>query len=494
MYLCLAQLTNSSWLSAGVAGALALLGAWALAMYRFPTSFMYPRLALLAVWSVLLLFVLDRLMRWLFAGDERRKTKDESNAPFVFRLSSFVSLLLLIFFVSYWLKAGGMLYPYFIGIDVAWHMDRVRWILDGQLPLLYGIHSPLNESTMPLAEWGNQKPVIPYSPYYHIFATSFALLPFPLVLTANMFSALVDSSRILLIAVLARRGGLSRGATLLAALMYAVIPATYLLHSWGNVPTTFGMWWTLAATTLSVARWNRLGERWTFVGLTLLLLGTLLFYTVTAVFMGVFLVLFTISVLVWGRELRAGLRPLWLAALLALVLSLLIYYGQYLGPIWERTVPYFTRSFSSSNESIGKASDTLGAYLLRHTRLWNYGLVIPLVLRAIYIIQAIGRTRWALVDEDATHRPSPSAQRLLLLVISSWLAVMIVFIPLAYKVSMVDKHFFVAMPFMALACGAVLDGVARRGWLLRMTTWLLYFAMAGASLGLWLIRIATVRQ
>ena len=80
------------------------------------------------------------------------------------------------------------------------------------------------------------------------------------------------------------------------------------------------------------------------------------------------------------------------------------------------------------------------------------------------------------------------------LVIASWLAMMVVFIPLAYKVSMVDKHFFVAMPYMALACGAVLDGAVRRGWPLRVATWLFYLAMAGASLGLWLTRIATVRQ
>ncbi len=51
-------------------------------------------------------------------------------------------------------------------------MDRVRWILQGQLPTLYGVNSPLNESTMPTAEWGANRPVIPYSPWYHIFATS----------------------------------------------------------------------------------------------------------------------------------------------------------------------------------------------------------------------------------------------------------------------------------------------------------------------------------
>lgn len=500
VYVCLLRLTLSPWISAGAALALVLLGAWALVAYRFPTSFMLPRLAILAVWSVFLLLALERVVVWLFPEDESQTRKDEGQKAFVLRPSPFGRLLLLIFFVSYWIKAGGMLYPYFIGIDVAWHMDRVRWILDGQLPLLYSTNSPLNESTMPQAEWGNQKPVIPYSPYFHIFATSYTLLPFSLSLTANMVSALLDSTRLILIALLAVRGGLGRRAALLAALLYAVLPSMYLLHSWGNVPTTTGLWWTLATTTFMVAYWNRLGERWATVTLSLLFLMSMLIYTVAAVFMGIFLVFFTVGVWLWGRELRPGLRPVWIAALVAFAVALVIYYGQYIPPIIERTLPYFERSFTSSNESIGKASDTWGAYFMRHGRLWAYGLVVPMLLSVVYLLF---ERRLSAVDSQISepsqasgirHQSSGINRNLLTIVIASWLALMVLFVPLAYKVSMVDKHFFIAVPFMMLASGAVLDWATRRSWLLRGATVVFYAYLAVAAINLWLTRIAIVRQ
>jgi hypothetical protein len=100
--------------------------------------------------------------------------------------------------------------------------------------------------------------------------------------------------------------------------------------------------------------------------------------------------------------------------------------------------------------------------------------------------------------------------QLLFLIIASWLGVMLLFIPLAYKVSMVDKHFFIAMPFMALACGALIDGALRRvartgaegaegaeASPYRMV-WagvaLLYVYLAAAAVQLWLARIVAVRQ
>ncbi len=143
-----------------------------------------------------------------------------------------------------------MLYPYFIGIDVSWHMNKVLQILNGQLSLFYGTNSPLNESTMPEAEWGANRPVIPYSPWFHMFAVLFTYVPLPLVLTANLFHTLIDCSRALLIGLLGRKLGLSERQSLFASLLYAVTPVTFLLLSWGNVPTAFGMWWTLVSTSV----------------------------------------------------------------------------------------------------------------------------------------------------------------------------------------------------------------------------------------------------
>jgi hypothetical protein len=477
------------WLAALLPLALIALGGWALATHRFPTSFMLPGLAALALWSVLLLLALRPLLRRAFG--------EAAAAPLAWGWS-FVNLLLLIFFAGYWLKVAGMLYPYFIAIDVHWHMDRVRWILNGQLGLLYGTDSPLNESTMPEAEWGPDRPVIPYSPYFHMFATAYALLPWSLEFTNNMVSALVDSSRVLIVALVAVKAGLTRRAALLAALLLAVLPVNFLLLSWGNTPTTFGLWWTLAVTACMVIAWEELHRPRPFVSLLLLLLGALLIYTVAGVFTGLFLFCFTGALLLasWRAErmraLLPGLRPLWLATGLALGLVLLIYYGQYILPIIERTLPYFASALTESREATGRVGDTWGAYLLRHGRLTAYGIVVPLLLTAVYLgWEWRARFRQPAATPDA---PPQHGRVVLWAAVAGWVAVMLLFLPLAFKISLVDKHFFAAIPLLVLASAAVLDRLWRYGWPVWALTAVYYCYLAASAVTLWLTRIVEVRQ
>ena len=236
-------------------------------------------MAILALWSVLLLLALERLLPWAFAK------AGVPLSPWLLRA------LLLVFFTGYWIKAGGMLYPYFVGIDMRKQLSWAQQIWNGQFWLYYGTDNPMNAETMPVSQWGNNKPVIPYSPWFHIFLGSFAYLPLPTLLAAHMFSALVDTSRVFLLALLARKSGFSERETLFGALLIAVTPVTFLLHSWGNLPTTFGIWWTLVSTVFIVVAYRRLDRPWPFVTLTLLLTITLLMYTVVAAFMGVFLCL-----------------------------------------------------------------------------------------------------------------------------------------------------------------------------------------------------------
>jgi hypothetical protein len=500
-YACLAVLASGHgnhtalrplrlWLAALLPLALLALGGWALATHRYPTSFMLPGLALLALWSLLLLLLLRPLLRRLLGA--------HNDAPLAGRWS-LVDALLLVFVLSYWLKAAGMLYPYFIAIDIHWHMERVRWILGGELPLLYGTDSPLNESTMPVAEWGTDRPVIPYSPYFHMFATVFALLPWPLEFSANMFSALVDTSRIFLIALLTLGVGLGRRAALLAAVLLAVLPLNVLLHSWGNLPTTFGLWWAFAATTFAVLFWDHLRQRGPFVALVGLLLAAFLIYTVAGVFTGLFLFGFTAALwlAVWrgGAEQRGllkGLRPLWLAAAAAMSIALLVYYGQYILPIIQQTLPYFARALTESHEETGRVGDTLGAYLLRHGRLSAYGIVLPLLLTFAYLVwQWVARFRLAPEPVEPATRGGPL---LLWAAVAGWVAMMLLFVPLGYKVSMVDKHFFVAVPLMLVASAAVFDALWARFWAARAVTALYIGYLAVTTVSLWLERIASVRQ
>jgi hypothetical protein len=334
-----------------------------------------------------------------------------------------------------------------------------------------------------------------------MFATVFALLPWPLEFSANMFSALVDTSRILLIALLALGAGLSRRGALLAAVLLAVLPLNVLLHSWGNLPTTFGLWLAFAATTFTVLFWGRLRQRGPFVALVGLLLAAFLIYTVAGVFTGLFLFALTAALwlAVWRggpaqRGLLAGLRPLWLAAAVAMGIALLIYYGQYLPPIIQQTLPYFARALTESHEETGRVGDTLGAYLLRHGRLTAYGLVLPLLLTLAYLVwQWVARFRLAPATEG-NEPPVRSGPLLLWATVAAWVAVMLLFVPLGYKVSMVDKHFFVAVPLMLVASAAVLDALWRRFWAARAATVLYVGYLAFAAVSLWLTRIASVRQ
>lgn len=465
------------WAMIGVTATL-LLGGWALGTHRFPSSFMLPRLAWLAGWSVMLALVVRAATTWLFRV---------SGVPLESR-SGFGSLLLIIFLVGYWLKAVGMLYPYFSAVDVQWHMDRVLWIIQGQLPKLYGINSPLNDSTMPTAEWGANRPVIPYSPWYHIFATLFAFTPMPMVIAANMFSLLLDASRPILIALIARKAGLSTRAALIAAITYVVLPVGFLLHIWGNVPTAFGLWLTLLVQTMIIALWDRLGERGPLVTLSLVLLATFLIYTVTGVFMGVFLVGFTM--LIWLNALRGGewatlrtnLRPLWIASGVAIALALIIYYGQYVPPMIARTLPYMQTVFTSGPQSVGVERPPFRDYILGFIphldyRIWPgdylyYGIGIPLL--------------FTLPGFIALRR-----QPLVWIVFATWLSVALLFMLAGYRISMVDKQIFYMLPMMSVCWAVYADRIWQRGrWGQTFIVVILAFTLATA-LNQWVMRIAS---
>jgi hypothetical protein len=467
------------WAALGV-GLAAALGGWAIAAHRFPSSFMLPRLAWLALFSLLLALALRPLTGWLFRS---------AGVPAEGTLGGrFVPALLAIFMVGYWLKAVGMLYPYFVGIDVEWHMIRAQWILGGDLPVLYSTRSPLNETTMPVAEWGANPPVIPYSPWYHIFATVFAFAPMSMVMAANMWSLLIDSTRVILIGLIARKAGLSGRAGLIAGATFAVLPVSFLLHSWGNVPTTFGLWLTLVCNTLIYGWWGRLHERRVMVTLSVLLLATFLIYTVTGVFMGVFLV--ALTALIWLNGMRGGawaglrsqLRPLWTASGVAIALAIVIYYGQYIPPILATTVPYLGTVFTQGPQSVGVERPPFGQYMLGFVphldyRIWPgdylfFGIAIPM----LFVVPGFIALR---------RRP------LTWVIFAAWLSVATLFMLAGYRISMVDKQIFYMLPVMCVCWALYADRFWRRGrWGALIVLVVLLYSLATA-LDQWVLRIVT---
>ncbi|MGC8801967.1 hypothetical protein [Chloroflexus sp.] len=484
MFACLALLTAdirrrwhldaTGWAAVGLTLAVLVAG-WAIVVYRFPSGQMIDRLAAVTLLSLLVIVAMRPLTRWLMSQTGAQVT------------SEFTAALLIVFMVGFWLKAIGMLYPYYVGIDVFWHMDKARRIIyDGALPLYYSINSPLNETTMPVAEWGRNPPVIPYSPWFHILATGYAIFPWPMELTANFVSLLMDMSRVVLIAAIALKAEFSQRTALLAAVTYAVLPVTYLLHIWGNVPTAAGLWLNLLAQTAILLGWDRLGEWKVQLWLVPLLVLAFLVYTVTGVFTGVFLVVLTI--LIWlntrrgpeWRELLPGLKPLWVSAGAAIGLAIAIYYGQYFQPIVERTIPYLMTVFTRGPETVGVSRPPFHEYLWSFVphlgyHIWPnhylyYGLAIPL----IFFIPGY----WAM-------RTKP----LLWLVVSAWGTVALLFLLAGYRISMVDKQLFYLIPVICLAWAIIADRLWER-WAGRLFVLATLVLSLGSALWLWVYRIS----
>jgi hypothetical protein len=375
-----------------------------------------------------------------------------------------------------------------VSIDLLWHLEKSQRITEGRLGELYQ-PGAFSESVMPV-EWGEDKPMIPYSPFYHITATAFFYLPWAPYHTANVISVLLDTTKPFLIYFLALRLGLSRRVGLLAGLLYALLPATFLLHSWGNVPTQTGLWWTLASTCYIVGAWDRLGRWRTWAGLTLFLLGTMLYYTVMAAFMVVFVGILLAGLGLNGLRWRnrspkpLALRPLvsiLLAQVAAIGLSVAIYYGQYIRPIIEVTIPHFKQALGQGGAGLGKEpvpwSEYLGKHMIRLSSL-RYGLIWPMLL-------ALGGL---VIGWRHLRRP------LLRWILLAWYGTAFVFLLAGFYVDMVDKELWFAMPALAL-CGAIaLEWLWRRWPAGRALTVVTYLFLAAASLQTWVFRLSTVVQ
>ena len=459
------------WLASLAGLALALVGAWALVAFRYPIAFYVRPLAVLMLFSFAVALFVDWFSAWLFAK------LDIPLAPWLRHA------LLLVFLVGFWLKAGGLIFPYMRAIDIQWHMAWVRRMLADHslISQLYSTNSPLNEDTMPVAEWGANRPVIPYSPFFEFFAISFALLPWKLETTANVFSALIDNSRVFIIALLTLKAGLSNRATLLAALLYAITPVTFLLHAWGNIPTTFGLWWALVATAIIITCWERLERPWPFVSLTFATLAALLFYTVTAAFHMLFVILFAVIVLLLRKTTDARpLRPMLLATGLAFGLSLLVYYGQYIPPVLTKTLPYIATVFTQGSQTVGVARPPLSAYLLDfvpHMGYWlwpgrylYYGLMLPLVaLVPGFVMLWKRQPLWA--------------------ALAAWFSVATLFMVVGYRISMVDKQILYIVPALCICAAPVADWLWQKGLWGRVLVVAVYVGTFASALALWLLRI-----
>lgn len=453
-------------------GAVMLLS-YGIAVGRAPMGLYSVRLLAVALLGLLLMlslqWLLPRLLRWS-GGDISQRA---------------LVGLLLITYAGYLVRACGLLWPYFLAVDIEWHMEKTRRVLNGRILELWDANSPFHQSVMPTEEWGENKPLIPYSPFYHIFSTIWAPLPWPLELSANIFSAVIDALRAPMVFFMVRRFHFSERAGLIAALTYTIIPASLLMHAWGNTPTTNGMWWSLLSLVMLVGIWETYQQqssrsRWALALLTLVLTATMLFYAVTAVFAG----LLFLGIIVWlsltGRRRQAW--PLLASLTVAVVLSTAVFYWQFVPGIVERTLPKLFGAVGSSINDTGKQPDVLpstwGEVGTDYAFLLDiYGMYLPLGLGLAGWWLGVRKFGWG---------------SLFSMVMTLWLLIAILFWFIGLKIVMVDKQLFWLMPWMGIGTGIAVDRMLQNRSLAR---WAVPLLVVGAvytfsdALYLWSFRL-----
>lgn len=438
------------------------------AFNRAPIGLLLPKLAILAVAGLIISALLGIAWRGLVQLGRLEP------APWL------LPALLAIFYAGFWIKSVGVLYPYTRVVDVGWHVRDIQSVLNGQWREFY-LPSQFSYGKMPVSEWGNRPPLLPYTPFFHIVAASFAIFPWDLATSVNIFAVVFDTNRVLLIAALALAFGLSSRGALLAALLYAITPFTFMLHSWGNTPTTFGLWWTLLAITILVLTWGRWHERRVFALLTAVLLATFLFYFVTAVFSGIFVLLLALAFALWRKRPARQIGALLGSGALALALSIALYYIFFIPEMIGRTLPYITQTVAGGQVNAGQAAAISLADYLRfhytHMGYLNYpvrhGVWLPVLLTLPGLL-LLRRNRAAL------------------LIMGTWLVVALLFFVVGLRVSMVDKYIFYAAPAFAICAAAVFERWWRRGIAVQGVIVVLYLLTFVSALDIWIARLQRV--
>ncbi len=427
--------------------------------------------------------------------------------------------------VSAILKVGGLLYPLTFLIDAPFHLKYVTYMNE---VLFHGrsweqyfgeSQESLAFAVMPKEEWGSARAFIPYSPFFYVIATPFAWLPLPMSVTVPVASGIMEALKTSLVFIVGlalgshtRSGRRINGAAIIAvttAGIYSIIPATFLLQQFGTWPTLTSLWLITAWVAVTTLFWERITRPRIWVTGTALLTLTLLSYTVTAAYTGIFMGLLTIFGWIFVPSERKRWAAAFLSLLMATVLSLAIYYGQYVGRILGDTLPTFEKA-AQTQGSLSTLRPGLGDFLTNHIgrAFYSYDLTIIYVLGfagTLWVFlgrnKASGRTRtatnprriYALVARhiksayvDAARIPW---QRIW---IGAWLLTFPLFTMLDFYVDQAFKEFWYALPAVAVVSGVWLLALLRKGRISRLYSalaWFLAATLAWQSISLWVFRL-----
>jgi hypothetical protein len=415
--------------------------------------------------------------------------------------------------VSLVLKVGGLMYPHIFIIDAEFHLKYITyWHERRDFETYFG--KSLALSVMPPDEWGSAKAFIPYSPFFFIVASPLASLPLPLAVSVPVASGTFEALKVALVFMVAlalgtmpRRdvkwaGRVAAGA----AAVYAFVPATFLLQQFGNWPTQTSLWLMTAWAAITCLFWERFTRPVVWVASTLALTLTLLAYTVTMVYVGVFVGLMVLAGWAADGEGRKRWTALALSGIAAAALAVLIYYGRYIGDMLTSTLP----TFGQAVEEQGKLTTlrpSWGAFFTDHMaramQSYKLDLVYALGLAGtLWVFFGRGRARlaeargakrrevYALVSPLPGPRVGGGAWRNVWL--GAWLLLFPIFTLADFYLDQALKQFWIALPAIAVVGASWLMSVRGRGGgspAVRVFAWLLPAVLVWQSISLWVFRL-----
>jgi hypothetical protein len=351
-------------------------------------------------------------------------------------------------------RFGARSYPLAYASDLYGHVKRANLAADGQVLRLF-----LPAAERAPVQW-EAAIAVPYSPfYYYVTGLLVWLLPFEPILILDAFSALVEATLPVLLAVLLMRYGLGGRSALWAGALVGLVPFGYVAAvAWALYPTLLGQWLALAALAAAACwypgRASPRQARWQ----TGIMTAAFVAYLTALTFLGTaWATLLAISA-IWYRR---AVRPLLACGVGAGLLALALYYGWQLPALLEQAIPTL-RAGGGAGEGVGIARGALGAgefveFLWeRFARWYPWRLLVP---------AALGLALLAL----------NARRRALLALIVAWCSIYPPFMLLDRFLPLLEKPQLHLLPAVALLAGLGAAALARKG----RRAWLVPLALVG---------------
>jgi hypothetical protein len=405
--------------------------------------------------------------------------------------------------ISVALKVGGVLYPHTFIIDAYFHLKEITYMAEGR-PWEQFFGKNLALSVMPRDEWGSARAFIPYSPFFYVVAAPLHKLAVPTALSVPVVMAAFEGIKVALVFLLGiafSRGRRAASLALGAAAIYAFTPATFLLQQWGNWPTQLSLWLVTLWAVITCLFWRRITSPPVWIASTGVLALALLSYTVTAAYTGVFAGMLVAGGILFAGRPRTRWMALALSLLVACVVALVVFYGQYVDDVLGETLPTFGQAVEEQGKLTTLRSSwpafltgTLGQAMQSYNLAVVYGLGLAGAAWVLF------RGRRSQVESRKSQfslvgfRPATFDLRLATwkVWLVAWLLTFPLFTFLDYYVDQALKEFWYALPAIAVVASGWLLLLLARGrgarpylWL----AWLIGATLVWQSLSLWVFRL-----